>query len=1119
MKLNKKSSMIKRSLSLMLCLAIVLGTLSSMGTMAAPAERNFKVITRVEEYGTVVPAVIIDMGETVAAASVAASDYTVTCYGMSFTGQVNATPTTRNITKAYVSDKMEIDPSGVGAASGRYIVLELQYGYNDVNGCYALQYVFSTQFNVQKPLERYAVVKSGSSDTITNAGTVNLLVDEFAKKTTADDLNYRLYTPNMESGKKYPLVIWIHGFGEGGTDNAAQLMGNKGGVAWIEGDRQEKNPCFVAAPQCKTSTSWARTDASKIHGMIDEILASNPEVDTNRIYVTGCSMGGFMTWNTILYNPSRFAAAMPICAATQLANPAYTDEEFASLKSLPMWLFQSADDTTVRPAANSDLVYQKLIDNGKAVDDGFKYTKFPSVQYNGHWSWVPVLNDSYNSEKIGVVDWLFAQKKADAVKVTGGYISGVPADQAGVTLYKGVPFAKPPVGDLRWKAPQDLDENTWSGVRVCDTWGNQQFQNPDLNPPGGFWGDEFYYEGSPKPEASEDGLYLNVYTPSTGAANEKYPVLVWIHGGGFDHGFASEVEFNAAKLAAKGIIVVQIQYRVGALGFLALPGLSAENDRGVSGNYGLLDQIKSLEWVQKNIAAFGGDPANVTICGQSAGGMSVNALLSTPLTKGLFNRAILQSGFSGYVAANSYPTLEAKTAACVTAVQAAFGTTDVNELRKLPAADILAKGALGSGNMTKDGYVFTDESVNRRRDGALDGIDIMIGGTSDEMTSLMGNQNGTTNVTTFQNSMKSKFAPYGYTEDIYDAQTEKDAYRMNLRASCDSSLAQYRLSAMYSNAHNQDHTAYAYYFEQKLPPHTPQYARDRDEDFYGAFHSSELWYMFNSMRDVPQQRQWTEKDYQLGDTMTSYWANFVKTGNPNGEGLPVWQQCDSTTDAAFMSFRYGEAVPGGSEFPKRDVINLAYAKAVTLKLSDEEIVMPGTAPSVTSLASKIVAGYAANLPVQVTFPAEAYAARLGLFAPDGTLVDSLSISASGRYVFTLKAGESVAGNYLIKASTSVMALSQAAVECVPAPADLWSPVATSGEGSTVVVFASDVSFNAVKKAVKIGDTAIDVAKVSASGKTVTIAAAAASGQKIVIGGVKYADLFPSYSFSFTVTVK
>lgn len=1019
-------------------------------------DRTFDTIVNVLEWGSAVTAVIIDAGRTVNASTVETDAFAVSAITKNPVNNNVVYDGARTITKAYVSETRE---QGKPAASGRYIVLELKYGYNatqaEVNGSAAIIYQSRNYWlNMEYTVTQKKRVGNFFSGSIVSGETVRPIYDDFAlvdnPVETFQSQKYRMYTPDeAAAGQPLPLVIFNHGAGEtytanGGGNEGSQLFANMGGVGWV---KNAPEASFVLVPQ-RSFSSYSRAG---VIAFVKDLIAKG-KVDGNRVYVSGASAGGSETHSYLREYPDVFAAAVPICPAS---GSSLTVEQLEPIKHIPIWYVHAETDRSVQPI-NSQQPYERLLALG-ARDVRrtlFPYvfgTEIPTADYantnypDGHWSWVMLLNNEYvndagipgGSKGSTFMSWLFAQRKntfadistdtkfgayyydteaaiksgakmiiaqylangelidfvmtdilagtptflrvdkaascatsrafawngdmlpleealtlkpsaadpafGEAVKVTGGFITGVASDEKNVAVYKGVPFAKPPVGDLRWKAPQNLDEVSWSGVRVCDTWGYQAYQNPNLNAPGGFWGDEFYYDGSPKPEVSEDCLYLNVYTPAR-TPKDNLPVMVWIHGGGFDHGFASEVEFNAAKLAAKGVIVVQIQYRVGAFGFLALPGLSAENEKGVSGNYGFLDQVKSLEWVRQNIAAFGGNPGNVTIFGQSAGAMSVRALLSSPLAKGLFHRAILQSGLGGYISNNTYPTLATKTASCSTAVQNAFGTTDVAALRKLSAAEILAKGTLSSGSMTKDGYVFTDESVNLKRDGAFNGIDIMVGGTADEYTSLSGNPNGTLAVATFQNTLKTRFGAY-YPNDetvfaLYGAQTTTEAYRLNQRLSCDNVLAQYRLSAMYSNAHNQNHTAYTYYFEHKLSPHSTDIVGTRDEAYYGAFHSSELWYMFNSMRAVPKQRLWSESDYRLGNIMATYWSNFARTGNPNGSGLPTWSPCNANTDGAIVSFRHGDAKNNGSEFAARDSANFQYVKNVTYRLEDDDLKMP-----------------------------------------------------------------------------------------------------------------------------------------------------------------------------------
>ena len=459
----------------------------------------------------------------------------------------------------------------------------------------------------------------------------------------------------------------------------------------------------------------------------------------------------------------------------------------------------------------------------------------------------------------------------------------------------------------------------------------------ELNPVGSFWGDEFYFDEAYDPAISENGLNLNLYTPAK-SVDDNLPVLVYIHGGGNNHGNASEMEFNAAKLAAKGIIVVEVQYRVSMYGFLTLPGLSAENENGASGNYAVQDLVKALEWVQEYIAGFGGNPDQVTISGQSAGAMNVTALLRSPLAEGLFQNAIIQSGFAGLLTAQgtpAYADMETVQTQAEETVKAAMGLPEdttseelVTELRSHDAAYYMETMSAvddtqtlytaitnASSTYVIDGYVFTEESVDLSREGALDGINIMIGGTSDEVTSLAGDPEGTMDLDAFAEAMTATYGE-GYGE-AYAPADEKEAYRLQLRSSSDSAFAMYVISAEYVQ-NRSDTDIYVYYFNQNLPGHADPV---RDEEFYGSFHSSELWYFFNSMRDVEGQRQWTEADYNLADQITSYIANFVKTGDPNGEGLAEWTVCSSENEGTYMWWANGESQCVTSVDEAREALN------------------------------------------------------------------------------------------------------------------------------------------------------------------------------------------------------
>ena len=262
------------------------------------------------------------------------------------------------------------------------------------------------------------------------------------------------------------------------------------------------------------------------------------------------------------------------------------------------------------------------------------------------------------------------------LEVDGGQIEGV-IDEEGVMVYKGIPYAAPPVGDLRWKQPQPVQP--WEGVKKCDRFGAASLQGGQTE--GSFYWKEFYQDGNP--EMSEDCLYLNVWTPAAGKKDSRLPVMVWIHGGAFQNGFGHEIEFDGDAYAKKGVILVTLNYRLGMCGFLAHPLLTAENAGKGSGNYGLFDQLAALKWVKRNIAAFGGDPDNVTLFGQSAGAGSVQALISSPMAKGYIQRAIIQSGggLGGIISTDSLQNAEEKGKA----MWSMSGCTTLEQMRNCPA--------------------------------------------------------------------------------------------------------------------------------------------------------------------------------------------------------------------------------------------------------------------------------------------------------------------------------------------------------------------------------------------------------------------------------------------------
>jgi len=417
----------------------------------------------------------------------------------------------------------------------------------------------------------------------------------------------------------------------------------------------------------------------------------------------------------------------------------------------------------------------------------------------------------------------------ETAKTDLGQLAGIRAAD-GVTAFLGVPFAAPPVSDLRWRAPQP--GTPWKGVRKADRFGAScmQVQAGSRLP----WTEEFMTQGS----IAEDCLFINVWTPAE-RATERLPVMFWIYGGGFNEGSGQVAVYDGTGLAKKGVVVVSVNYRVGVLGFLAHPQLSAESEHHVSGNYGILDQIAALQFVHRNIAAFGGDPGRVTIFGQSAGALSVAALMKSPLAAGLFVGAIAESG-PGLLRSNALganATLADREAAGAKYADAR-GAKTIADLRAMPAADFVP--AARPGIAAPPNGPFADGWVVPTSDPAAQ-VPLMVGLVADDI--------GISGPTV--------------------AAEQKPAARERARAAVDAWAAEQRKASR---------TVYTYYFDRVLPwPAHPE---------FGAFHTSEVPYVFNTLGKLD--RPWTPIDRALADQMSSYWSNFARTGDPNGPGLPKW---------------------------------------------------------------------------------------------------------------------------------------------------------------------------------------------------------------------------------------
>jgi len=483
-----------------------------------------------------------------------------------------------------------------------------------------------------------------------------------------------------------------------------------------------------------------------------------------------------------------------------------------------------------------------------------------------------------------------------SVSVDGGLISGVKGNFSDVTVYKGVPFAAPPVGDLRWKAPQPVQD--WVGVKKCEDFGPSPMQAKPV--PFMVYTKEFLIPEAP---ISEDCLYLNVWTKGKGP--EKRPVFVWIYGGGFSSGGAAVPIYDGEAMANKGIVFVSINYRVGVFGFLSHPELTKESPNHTSGNYGLLDQIAALKWVKRNIAALGGDPDNVTIDGQSAGSMSVNCLVASPVAKGLFHKAIAESGSflvdNPLIKANNLENAEQQGLKLAGAVNA----KSLEELRKVPAEDLMK--VQGRYSPIVDGYVLPQPISKIIAEGKQNQVPLITGWNADEAF-----------VTGFKKKdafIKQAREQYGAEAatflKYFPAATDEQAARSQIKLSRDLTFA---LSG-YKWAGLQSLTApvYVYNFCRKLPA-SPDFVK------YGAFHTGEVAYDLDNLRFLD--RPWEAEDLQLASMMSAYWVNFIVKGNPNGGGLPPWLRYKNNAPEAMVFNKTSES----QLLPDKDELDFLLAK-------------------------------------------------------------------------------------------------------------------------------------------------------------------------------------------------
>jgi para-nitrobenzyl esterase len=460
----------------------------------------------------------------------------------------------------------------------------------------------------------------------------------------------------------------------------------------------------------------------------------------------------------------------------------------------------------------------------------------------------------------------------DPVRVEQGLVSGTTGKSPDVRVYRGIPYAAPPVGDLRWKAPQPAA--SWTGVREAKEFSHACWQTP--------YPAASIYQAK-LPPLSEDCLYLNVWTAAK-SSKDRLPVMVWIHGGGFTRGSGISDAYDGENFARKGVVLVTINYRLGIFGFFAHPALTAESGHHASGNYALLDQIAALAWVKKNIQAFGGDPDRVTIFGESAGSWAVNALMASPLAKGLFQRAIGESGGSF----SPMRTLAAAEKSGETFAGSMGASQDVLKvLRGKSAEEILKAGDAPVTRPIVDGWVLPEDVASIFAKGNQNDVPLIVGSNADEGTTLAP-QGATMTAQAFTSGSQQR---YGALTDaflkIYPANSNEEAVSSFYSAYRDQTFGwEMRAWARAATATGH-HAAYLYYFSHRPPG--PNSSRLR------AFHASEIPYVFgNFFWPFP----WEDADRKLSATVSAYWVNFAKTGDPNGEGLPKWPAYSSAGDQA-----------------------------------------------------------------------------------------------------------------------------------------------------------------------------------------------------------------------------
>jgi len=483
---------------------------------------------------------------------------------------------------------------------------------------------------------------------------------------------------------------------------------------------------------------------------------------------------------------------------------------------------------------------------------------------------------------LAVGSWPVASKAVDIalqVKTESGIVEGtVPGNGASrVRAFLGIPYAAPPIADLRWRPPQPAAH--WTGVRKATAFGARCMQKP-------VFGDMGFRDWSD----SEDCLFLNVWTPAT--IRQKLPVMVWIYGGGFVAGSTSEGRQDGSILAQEGVVVVSMNYRLGIFGFLVDLELATESGRNAAGNYGLLDQLVALHWVHDNIAAFGGDPGNVTIFGESAGSFSVSALMASSAAHGLFQKAIGESGAAFFSSAIVFDSRAAREQRDGKLISATLGEQTLAQLRAMPAQKLLDaffKPGGGSNFVPDiDGYFLRESLPAIFAAGLQNDVPLLAGWNHDEGSFAMAAAPEKTTVDSMKAAAQKEFGECAADFlRLYSADTDAEAERSMEDFVGDRFIAWSAWRWMEAQATTGKQPIYRYRFDLAPPG-------DRKGQQLGAYHSSEIEYVFGQLHSKAHVA-WRSADRQLSEQMQEYWANFARRGDPNGPDLPKWPVYSSAT--------------------------------------------------------------------------------------------------------------------------------------------------------------------------------------------------------------------------------